>query len=151
MRFTPQQTQSLERRFAGHKYLSPEDRRHLALQLKLSDRQVKTWFQNRRAKWRRSVAGGGPTNSADGSQNNHHPHPNDQTRLNALESYKCSPPLNLRRDQNNTADGSGDVTDRSMKLDLNDADNDNRIDDEDDSDDNESDDFDRPDTPINIV
>lgn len=41
VRFTPQQTQSLERRFAGHKYLSPEDRRHLALQLKLSDRQVR--------------------------------------------------------------------------------------------------------------
>ena len=40
VRFTPQQTQSLERRFANHKYLSPEDRRHLAIQLKLSDRQV---------------------------------------------------------------------------------------------------------------
>ncbi|KAJ6639906.1 Hematopoietically-expressed homeobox protein HHEX like [Pseudolycoriella hygida] len=54
VRFTPQQTQNLERRFSSHKYLSPEDRRHLAMQLKLSDRQVKTWFQNRRAKWRRS-------------------------------------------------------------------------------------------------
>ena len=41
VRFTPQQTQSLERRFAVHKYLSPEDRRRLALQLKLTDRQVK--------------------------------------------------------------------------------------------------------------
>ncbi|XP_058467955.1 hematopoietically-expressed homeobox protein HHEX [Malaya genurostris] len=58
VRFTPQQTQSLERRFSNHKYLSPEDRRHLALQLKLSDRQVKTWFQNRRAKWRRANNGG---------------------------------------------------------------------------------------------
>lgn len=78
VRFTPQQTQSLERRFANHKYLSPEDRKQLAAQLKLTDRQVgvwptmtryaihfsdisiyisnsqvKTWFQNRRAKWRR--------------------------------------------------------------------------------------------------
>ncbi|XP_038105085.1 hematopoietically-expressed homeobox protein hhex [Culex quinquefasciatus] len=57
VRFTPQQTQSLERRFSNHKYLSPEDRRHLAVQLKLSDRQVKTWFQNRRAKWRRANNG----------------------------------------------------------------------------------------------
>lgn len=40
VRFTPQQTQSLERRFVQHKYLSPEDRRLLAVQLKLSDRQV---------------------------------------------------------------------------------------------------------------
>jgi homeobox protein HEX len=50
VRFTPQQTQSLERRFSNHKYLSPEDRRKLAMELSLSDRQVKTWFQNRRAK-----------------------------------------------------------------------------------------------------
>ncbi|XP_055524498.1 homeobox protein HEX homolog pha-2 [Wyeomyia smithii] len=57
VRFTPQQTQNLERRFSNHKYLSPEDRRHLAVQLKLSDRQVKTWFQNRRAKWRRANVG----------------------------------------------------------------------------------------------
>ncbi|XP_053949978.1 homeobox protein Hox-B7-A [Anastrepha ludens] len=54
IRFTSQQTKNLENRFASSKYLSPEERRHLALQLKLSDRQVKTWFQNRRAKWRRS-------------------------------------------------------------------------------------------------
>ncbi|XP_049536480.1 hematopoietically-expressed homeobox protein HHEX [Anopheles darlingi] len=57
VRFTPQQTQSLEKRFSNHKYLSPEDRRNLAIQLKLSDRQVKTWFQNRRAKWRRANSG----------------------------------------------------------------------------------------------
>jgi Homeodomain len=48
VRFTPQQTQNLERRFSNHKYLSPEDRRKLAMELSLSDRQVKTWFQNRR-------------------------------------------------------------------------------------------------------
>jgi homeobox protein HEX len=46
VRFTPQQTQSLERRFSSHKYLSPEDRRHLAIQLKLSDRQVSKVIQN---------------------------------------------------------------------------------------------------------
>ncbi|KAL7041757.1 hypothetical protein ACKWTF_000879 [Chironomus riparius] len=64
VRFTPQQTQNLERRFANHKYLSPEDRRKLALELSLSDRQVKTWFQNRRAKWRRA-------NNATGTSNGH--------------------------------------------------------------------------------
>lgn len=40
VRFTPQQTQNLERRFSNHKYLSPEDRRKLAMELSLSDRQV---------------------------------------------------------------------------------------------------------------
>ncbi|XP_049786011.1 hematopoietically-expressed homeobox protein HHEX homolog [Schistocerca cancellata] len=54
VRFTTEQTAALERRFCGHKYLSPEERRVLAAQLSLSDRQVKTWFQNRRAKWRRA-------------------------------------------------------------------------------------------------
>lgn len=53
-RFTSHQTKNLEHRFLTSKYLSPEERKHLANQLKLSDRQVKTWFQNRRAKWRRS-------------------------------------------------------------------------------------------------
>jgi homeobox protein HEX len=41
VRFTPQQTQNLETRFGAHKYLNPEDRRLLAGQLKLSDRQVR--------------------------------------------------------------------------------------------------------------
>uniref|UniRef100_A0A1B0BKM9 Homeobox domain-containing protein n=1 Tax=Glossina palpalis gambiensis TaxID=67801 RepID=A0A1B0BKM9_9MUSC len=53
IRFSFEQTKQLEYFFANAKYLTPEERRHLAMQLKLSDRQVKTWFQNRRAKWRR--------------------------------------------------------------------------------------------------
>lgn len=40
VRFTPQQTQNLEQKFHNHKYLSPDDRKKLANQLKLSDRQV---------------------------------------------------------------------------------------------------------------
>ncbi|XP_069678915.1 hematopoietically-expressed homeobox protein hhex isoform X2 [Periplaneta americana] len=39
VRFSAEQTATLERRFGQHKYLSPEERRHLAAQLKLSDRQ----------------------------------------------------------------------------------------------------------------
>ncbi|XP_045468312.1 homeobox protein EMX2 [Harmonia axyridis] len=54
VRFSLEQTEVLEQRFSSHKYLSPEDRKCLAKTLNLSDRQVKTWFQNRRAKWRRS-------------------------------------------------------------------------------------------------
>ncbi|CAG9830330.1 unnamed protein product [Diabrotica balteata] len=61
VRFTANQTDILEKRFCSNKYLSPEERKVLAESLTLSDRQVKTWFQNRRAKWRRSNSGGEQT------------------------------------------------------------------------------------------
>ena len=54
IRFTHQQIVELEKRFQCQKYLAPIDRKHLASHLELSERQVKTWFQNRRAKWRRT-------------------------------------------------------------------------------------------------
>uniref|UniRef100_A0A3P9L4T8 Hematopoietically-expressed homeobox protein HHEX n=1 Tax=Oryzias latipes TaxID=8090 RepID=A0A3P9L4T8_ORYLA len=53
VRFSNDQTVELERKFETQKYLSPPERKRLAKMLQLSERQVKTWFQNRRAKWRR--------------------------------------------------------------------------------------------------
>lgn len=53
IRFTHQQTVELERKFDSYKYLTSFERNKLAQKLNLSERQVKTWFQNRRAKWRR--------------------------------------------------------------------------------------------------
>ncbi|RWS27460.1 Hematopoietically-expressed homeobox protein HHEX-like protein [Leptotrombidium deliense] len=53
IRFTHQQTIELEKRFQSQKYLSPPERKKIAIKLSLSERQVKTWFQNRRAKFRR--------------------------------------------------------------------------------------------------
>ncbi|CAG5134951.1 unnamed protein product [Candidula unifasciata] len=53
VRFSNDQTVELEKKFEGHKYLSPPERKKLAKSLQLTERQVKTWFQNRRAKWRR--------------------------------------------------------------------------------------------------
>uniref|UniRef100_A0A915PWP9 Homeobox domain-containing protein n=1 Tax=Setaria digitata TaxID=48799 RepID=A0A915PWP9_9BILA len=53
IRFTNEQTDALEQKFDNHKYLSSQERKKLARSLQLSERQVKTWFQNRRAKWRR--------------------------------------------------------------------------------------------------
>lgn len=38
------------------KYLSVSDRSKIAKRLGLSDTQVKTWFQNRRTKWKRQSA-----------------------------------------------------------------------------------------------
>lgn len=40
VRFTANQTDLLEKRFSMHKYVSPEDRKILADNLKLTDRQV---------------------------------------------------------------------------------------------------------------
>uniref|UniRef100_A0AAF5PH63 Homeobox domain-containing protein n=1 Tax=Wuchereria bancrofti TaxID=6293 RepID=A0AAF5PH63_WUCBA len=54
--FTRKQVESLESRFLAQKYLASTERVNLANQLKMSDIQVKTWFQNRRTKWRRQEA-----------------------------------------------------------------------------------------------
>lgn len=55
IRFTHRQSHLLEETFATNRYLTPTQRRSLAQRLGLSERQVKTWFQNRRAKWRRTI------------------------------------------------------------------------------------------------
>lgn len=54
MRFTPVQIQSLEKRFQKQHYLLPADRKFLAKSLHMTERQVKTWFQNKRAQYKRT-------------------------------------------------------------------------------------------------
>lgn len=56
--FTDHQLQTLEKSFERHKYLSVQDRMELAAKLNLTDTQVKTWYQNRRTKWKRQTAVG---------------------------------------------------------------------------------------------
>ncbi|XP_045593214.1 barH-like 1 homeobox protein [Procambarus clarkii] len=53
--FTNHQIFELEKRFLYQKYLSPADRDELAQSLGLSNAQVITWFQNRRAKLKRDM------------------------------------------------------------------------------------------------
>ena len=53
--FTNQQIYELEKRFLYQKYLTPTDRDEIALSLGLSNAQVITWFQNRRAKLKRDL------------------------------------------------------------------------------------------------
>ncbi|XP_007554767.1 barH-like 2 homeobox protein [Poecilia formosa] len=56
--FTDHQLNQLERSFERQKYLSVQDRMDLAAALNLTDTQVKTWYQNRRTKWKRQTAVG---------------------------------------------------------------------------------------------
>ncbi|XP_029113003.1 T-cell leukemia homeobox protein 3-like [Scleropages formosus] len=54
--FSRVQICELEKRFHRQKYLASVERAALAKTLKMTDAQVKTWFQNRRTKWRRQTA-----------------------------------------------------------------------------------------------
>jgi len=46
----------MERTFAEQRYLDSTNRAKLSQILGLNEAQVKTWFQNRRMKWKRTVA-----------------------------------------------------------------------------------------------
>lgn len=67
--FSTYQLQELEQEFLSKKYLTLNERSDLAKRLGLSDVQVKIWFQNRRAKWKRMKTGN--CHLSAGSQNNH--------------------------------------------------------------------------------
>lgn len=54
--FTSGQLKSLEEKFRCKKYLTISERTRLANNLNLTDTQVKTWFQNRRTKWKKQMA-----------------------------------------------------------------------------------------------
>lgn len=46
----------LEEKFVEQKYLSIPERIQLAQDLSLTEQQVKTWFQNRRTKWKKQLS-----------------------------------------------------------------------------------------------
>ncbi|GAB0095111.1 hematopoietically-expressed homeobox protein hhex [Sergentomyia squamirostris] len=118
VRFTPQQTQSLERRFSNHKYLSPEDRRHLAMQLKLSDRQVKTWFQNRRAKWRRSNNGATTLDSPNNAPSDTHSDDNATPPLNLAGPHNKYTPSSSKTQQNETSSDEDDFEESDSPINV---------------------------------
>ncbi|XP_076326029.1 NK1 transcription factor-related protein 1-like [Tachypleus tridentatus] len=55
--FTYEQLVTLENKFRNTRYLSVCERLNLALSLRLTETQVKIWFQNRRTKWKKQNPG----------------------------------------------------------------------------------------------
>ncbi|XP_044155654.1 homeobox protein vex1-like [Bufo gargarizans] len=52
-KFTADQLQELEKSFKEHRYIGSSEKKRLSKVLKLSETQIKTWFQNRRMKFKR--------------------------------------------------------------------------------------------------
>ncbi|XP_003742796.2 homeobox protein slou [Galendromus occidentalis] len=68
--FTYEQLVALENKFKTTRYLSVCERLNLALSLRLTETQVKIWFQNRRTKWKKQNPGmdaNSPTTPASSS------------------------------------------------------------------------------------
>jgi len=53
--FSPHQIQTMEKEFAKQRYVTEDKRAQLALEVNLTENQVKTWFQNRRTKWKKET------------------------------------------------------------------------------------------------
>ncbi|KAG7476868.1 hypothetical protein MATL_G00087360 [Megalops atlanticus] len=84
--FTLEQLRVLEHSFRTSHYLSVMERYGIATALRLSETQVKIWFQNRRTKWKKEREG---KTGADLYQNGHmYPSP---------EGLSCAPPLPFYR------------------------------------------------------
>ncbi|XP_053548886.1 homeobox protein VENTX [Bombina bombina] len=52
-KFTVEQLNELEKSFKEHRYIGSSEKKRLSKVLKLSEIQIKTWFQNRRMKFKR--------------------------------------------------------------------------------------------------
>ncbi|ODN01140.1 Hematopoietically-expressed homeobox protein HHEX [Orchesella cincta] len=89
IRFNNSQTAQLEKAFVQQKYLNANDRKKLAQSLGLTDRQVKTWFQNRRAKLRKCKGGVCTESEVSGS-------PLDSRATSPYENVRYDTPLDVK-------------------------------------------------------
>ena len=63
--FSAHQIQTMEKEFAKCRYVTESRRAELASDLNLTEMQVKTWFQNRRTKWKKETQDKGETKSSE--------------------------------------------------------------------------------------
>jgi len=63
--FSAHQIQTMEKEFAKCRYVTESRRAELALDLNLTEMQVKTWFQNRRTKWKKETQDKGDVQSSE--------------------------------------------------------------------------------------
>ena len=63
--FSAHQIQTMEKEFAKCRYVTENRRAELASDLNLTETQVKTWFQNRRTKWKKEAQDKGEARSSE--------------------------------------------------------------------------------------
>uniref|UniRef100_A0A3P9H6I1 Ventrally expressed dharma/bozozok antagonist n=1 Tax=Oryzias latipes TaxID=8090 RepID=A0A3P9H6I1_ORYLA len=100
--FTTEQIDVLERAFKKNAYLGTQDKAELCRKLRLSDKQIRNWFQNRRMKLKRSVqdALAHACQASAASQFLHRPElqayrPGPYARLPPADAAPYSPPTSL--------------------------------------------------------
>jgi len=63
--FSAHQIQTMEKEFTKCRYVTESRRAELASDLNLTEMQVKTWFQNRRTKWKKETQDKGEVQSSE--------------------------------------------------------------------------------------
>ncbi|KAL1132243.1 hypothetical protein AAG570_010200 [Ranatra chinensis] len=89
--YSAKQLERLESEFKADKYLSVSKRMELSKSLSLTEVQIKTWFQNRRTKWKKQLASRLKIAHRQGSIY-FQPH-QYSTIFNVPSSYYVPPPL----------------------------------------------------------
>ncbi|XP_011854836.1 PREDICTED: homeobox protein BarH-like 1, partial [Mandrillus leucophaeus] len=105
--FTELQLMGLEKRFEKQKYLSTPDRIDLAESLGLSQLQVKTWYQNRRMKWKKIVLQGGGLESPT--------KPKGRPKKNSIPTSEQLTEQERVKDAEKPAEVPGEPSDRSRE------------------------------------